>query len=76
MSAISYLSEDGSGMYARWHFPDLVPSNLAVELVFVFESPHVDGLSALAAQDATSLQRIPPALRPGGVDCLVDTRYR
>src|SRR6476646_2804493 len=44
MSAINYLSEDGSGMYARWHVPDLVPSNRAVELVFVFESPHVDEL--------------------------------
>jgi hypothetical protein len=44
VSAISYLSEDGSGIYARWHVPDLVPSSRAVELVFVFESPHVDEL--------------------------------
>src|SRR4051794_17139555 len=33
-------------MYARWHVPDLVPSSRAVELVFVFESPHVDELKA------------------------------
>lgn len=44
MSAIDYLSEDGSGTYRRWHVPDLVPSNGAAELVFVFESPHVDEL--------------------------------
>ena len=46
MSAIDYLSEDGSGMYGRWHVPDLVTSHRTVELVFVFESPHVDELSA------------------------------
>jgi hypothetical protein len=46
VSAIDYLSEDGSGKYWRWHVPDLVPSNRAVELVFVFESPHVDELKA------------------------------
>ncbi len=46
MSAIDYLSEDGSGRYRQWHVPDLLPSNRAVELVFVFESPHVDELSA------------------------------
>ena len=44
MSAIDYLNEDGSGKYAQWHVPDLVPSDRAVELVFVFESPHVDEL--------------------------------
>lgn len=46
VSAIDYLSEDGSGMYRRWHVPDLVPSSRAVELVFVFESPHVEELKA------------------------------
>ena len=46
VSAIDYLSEDGSGMYRRWHVPDLVTSHGNVELVFVFESPHVDELSA------------------------------
>ena len=44
MTAIDYLSEDGTGTYGRWHVPDLVPSNRTVELVFVFESPHVDEL--------------------------------
>src|SRR3954454_17524089 len=45
VSAIDYLSEDGSGTYWRWHVPDLVPSNrAALKLVFVFESPHVDEL--------------------------------
>jgi hypothetical protein len=39
-----YLSENGSGMYGRWHVPDLVPSSPAVELVLVFESPHVEEL--------------------------------
>lgn len=46
MSAIDYLSEHGSGMYKRWHVPDLVASNRMVELMFVFESPHVDELCA------------------------------
>lgn len=46
VSAIDYLSEDGSGMYRRWYVPDLVTSQRDVELVFVFESPHVDELSA------------------------------
>ena len=46
VSATDYLSEDGSGAYARCHVPDLVPSEGAVELVFVFESPHVDELKA------------------------------
>jgi uracil-DNA glycosylase len=45
VSAIDYLSEDGNGTYARWHVPDLVPTDSGVELVFVFESPHVDELS-------------------------------
>ena len=44
MSAINYLSEDGSGTYGRWHVPDLVPMGRTAELVFVFESPHVDEL--------------------------------
>lgn len=44
MSATEYLSETGSGMYGRCHVPDLVPSSGGVELVFVFESPHVDEL--------------------------------
>lgn len=44
MSAIDYLIEDGLGAYARWHVPDLVPAGGPVELVFVFESPHVDEL--------------------------------
>lgn len=46
MSAIDYLSEDGSGVFGRWHVPDLVPRDRGVALVFVFESPHVDELSA------------------------------
>lgn len=47
MSAIEYLTEDGTGRYARWHVPDLVPARRGmVELVFVFESPHVEELSA------------------------------
>ena len=46
MSAIDYLSEHGSGMYKAWHVPDLVASHRTVGLVFVFESPHVDELSA------------------------------
>jgi hypothetical protein len=46
VSAIDYLSEDGSGMFGRWHVPDLVPTDRGVDLVFVFESPHVDELSA------------------------------
>ncbi|MCV0384717.1 MAG: hypothetical protein K5799_14945 [Erythrobacter sp.] len=46
MSAIDYLSEHGSGKYKRWHVPDLVTRHRTVELVFVFESPHVDELSA------------------------------
>jgi hypothetical protein len=45
VSAIDYLSVDGNGTYARWHVPDLVPTDSGVELVFVFESPHVDELS-------------------------------
>ena len=46
MSAIDYVSEDGSGMYSQWRVPDLVTSHRNVKLVFVFESPHVDELSA------------------------------
>lgn len=46
VSAMDYLSEDGSGSYWQWHVPDLVPTDGGVELAFVFESPHVDELSA------------------------------
>jgi len=46
VSAIDYLSEDGTGRYRQWHVRDLVPPNCPVELVFVFESPHVNELSA------------------------------
>ena len=64
MSAIDYLSEDGSGTYARWHVPDLVPSNRAVELVFVFESPHVDelrtGLPVVGAAGKSALRFLLP----------------
>lgn len=45
MSVIDYLGEDGSGTYGEWHVPDLVSSNRPKELVFVFESPHVQELS-------------------------------
>ena len=64
MSAIDYLSEDGSGTYRRWHVPDLVPSNRAVELVFVFESPHVDelksGLPVVGAAGKSALRFLLP----------------
>lgn len=46
VSVTDYLRENGSGPYGWWHVPDLVPSSRAVELVFVFESPHVDELEA------------------------------
>ncbi|KQV69685.1 hypothetical protein ASC64_07570 [Nocardioides sp. Root122] len=46
MSVTDYLSENGSGMYRQCYVPDLVPSSRAVQLVFVFESPHVDELKA------------------------------
>jgi hypothetical protein len=64
VSAIDYLSEDGSGTYGRWHVPDLVPSNSAVELVFVFESPHVDelrtGLPVVGAAGKSALRFLLP----------------
>jgi hypothetical protein len=46
VSVTEYLRENGSGPYGQWHVPDLVPSSPSVELVFVFESPHVDELRA------------------------------
>lgn len=46
MNAIEYLGEDGTGRFGRWHVPDLTPAGSAVELIFVFESPHVDELKA------------------------------
>ena len=46
MSVTDYLSENGSGNYGQCYVPDLVPSSRAVQLVFVFESPHVDELKA------------------------------
>lgn len=64
MSAIDYLNENGRGMYARWHVPDLVPSDRAVELVFVFESPHVDelrtGLPVVGAAGKSALRFLLP----------------
>ena len=65
MSAIDYLSEDGSGRYGRWHVPDLVPTDRAVELVFVFESPHIDelstGLPVVGAAGRSALRFLLPA---------------
>lgn len=47
MSVIDYLREDGNGSHAQWHVPDLVPSNTSdLEVVLVFESPHVKELEA------------------------------
>ena len=64
MSVTDYLSENGSGMYGRWHVPDLVPSSRAVELVFVFESPHVDelktGLPVAGAAGKSALRFLLP----------------
>jgi hypothetical protein len=64
VSAIDYLNENGSGIYARWHVPDLVPSDRAVELVFVFESPHVDelrtGLPVVGAAGKSALRFLLP----------------
>jgi hypothetical protein len=64
VSAIDYLSEDSSGAYGRWHVPDLAPSNRAVELVFVFESPHVDelrmGLPVVGAAGRSALRFLLP----------------
>lgn len=41
----AYLHEDGNGSYARHRVPDLVPpDDVACELVFVLESPHIDEL--------------------------------
>jgi hypothetical protein len=64
MGATDYLGEDGSGTYAPWHVPDLVPSERAVELVFVFESPHVDELEArlpvVGAAGKSALRFLPP----------------
>ena len=64
MSATDYLSEDGSGTYGRWHVPDLVPSKRAVELVFVFESPHVEelrtGLPVVGAAGKSALRFLVP----------------
>jgi hypothetical protein len=60
VSAIDYLSEDGSGTYGRWHVPHLVPTDRGVELVFVFESPHVDelrtGLPVVGAAGKSALR--------------------
>ena len=64
MSVTDYLSENGSGVYGRWHVPDLVPSSSAVELVFVFESPHVDelktGLPVAGAAGKSALRFLLP----------------
>ena len=64
MSAIDYVREDGSGMYRQWHVRDLVPSNRALELVFVFESPHVDelsvGLPVVGAAGKSALRYLAP----------------
>lgn len=51
-------------MYGRWYVPDLVPSDRAVELVFVFESPHVDelrtGLPVVGAAGKSALRFLLP----------------
>lgn len=64
MSVTDYLSENGSGIYGPWHVPDLVPSSRAVELIFVFESPHVDelksGLPVAGAAGKSALRFLVP----------------
>jgi len=70
VSVIDYLSEDGRGAYAAWRVPDLVPSNRAAELVFVFESPHVDeltaGLPVVGAAGKSALRFLLPS-KPKGL---------
>jgi hypothetical protein len=46
VNVTDYLLESGSGVDRPWHVPDLVPPEGAAELVFVFESPHVEELRA------------------------------
>lgn len=47
MSVETYVAEDGTGAYAAWHVPDLLPPVLAdIRLAFVFESPYVDEVDA------------------------------
>lgn len=46
MTVIDYLREDGSGPYSEWRVSDRVPSSGSeLELVFIFESPHVEELA-------------------------------
>lgn len=45
MTLREYLQEDGTGRYAQYLVPDLVPpAGAKVELLIVLESPHVDEL--------------------------------
>jgi hypothetical protein len=46
VNVTDYLLGGGSGADRPWHVPDLVPPGGAAELVFVFESPHVEELKA------------------------------
>ncbi|WP_422559921.1 hypothetical protein [Gordonia sp. (in: high G+C Gram-positive bacteria)] len=47
MTVVDYLREDGSGGYAECRVPDVVLGDGAgTELIFIFESPHVEELKA------------------------------
>lgn len=46
MTVVDYLGENGRGGYRRCHVKDLLPKDVGgLELVFVFESPHVAELA-------------------------------
>lgn len=67
-------------MYGRWHVPDLVPSRGAAQLVFVFESPHVDelraGLPVVGAAGKSALRFLLPGQpKDRSLGCFVQQSY-
>lgn len=80
MSAKDYLNEHGQGRYEHWHVPDLVRADSNVELVFVFESPHVDELEVklpvVGSAGKSALRFLVPGQPKGqSLGCFVKQRH-